>query len=181
METVFSDTQGAKVDFLKECRSNGYTVVLVFIGLESADLSRGRIMERVEAGGHDVPDEKSRCDSPARLTICAKHSPLSIKRSSSTTVRPISLIVLSPSSGTEGGGDERATGPRGRVPRRVTDRDSQEPCVERSRESSEDRRRTTATTCVAPASSTRATRSASATHIDLAAAKDALILAAYHD
>lgn len=58
METVFSDPQGAKVDFLKECRSNGYTVVLVFIGLESADLSRGRIMERVEAGGHDVPDEK---------------------------------------------------------------------------------------------------------------------------
>ena len=58
METVFSDPQGAKVDFLKECRSNGYTVVLVFMGLESADLSRGRIMERVEAGGHDVPDEK---------------------------------------------------------------------------------------------------------------------------
>lgn len=58
METVFSDPQGAKVDFLKECRSNGYTVVMVFIGLESADLSRGRIMERVEAGGHDVPDEK---------------------------------------------------------------------------------------------------------------------------
>ncbi len=58
METVFSDTQGAKVDFLWKCRSNGYTVVLVFIGLESADLSRGRIMERVEAGGHDVPDEK---------------------------------------------------------------------------------------------------------------------------
>lgn len=32
--------------------------MLVFIGLESADLSRGRVMERVEAGGHDVPDEK---------------------------------------------------------------------------------------------------------------------------
>ena len=58
METVFSDPQGAKVDFLKECRSNGYRVVMVFIGLESADLSRGRIMERVEAGGHDVPEEK---------------------------------------------------------------------------------------------------------------------------
>jgi predicted ABC-type ATPase len=57
-ETVFSDPEGAKVDFLKECRSNGYTVVLVFIGLESADLSRGRIIERVQAGGHDVPDEK---------------------------------------------------------------------------------------------------------------------------
>jgi predicted ABC-type ATPase len=58
METVFSDPQGAKLDFLKDCQSHGYAVVLVFIGLESADLSRGRIMERVEAGGHDVPDEK---------------------------------------------------------------------------------------------------------------------------
>lgn len=58
METVFSDPQGAKLEFLKECQSNGYTVVLIFIGLESADLSLGRVMERVEAGGHDVPDEK---------------------------------------------------------------------------------------------------------------------------
>ncbi|PYR24949.1 MAG: hypothetical protein DMF98_13780 [Acidobacteria bacterium] len=58
METVFSDPQGAKLEFLKECQSNGYTVVLIFIGLESAGLSRGRILARVEAGGHDVPDEK---------------------------------------------------------------------------------------------------------------------------
>lgn len=58
METVFSDPHGAKVGFLKECQSRGYAVVLVFIGLESADLSRGRVMERVDGGGHDVPDEK---------------------------------------------------------------------------------------------------------------------------
>jgi predicted ABC-type ATPase len=32
--------------------------VLIFIGLDTAELSRGRVMERVEAGGHDVPDEK---------------------------------------------------------------------------------------------------------------------------
>ena len=32
--------------------------VLVVVGLDTADLSRGRVMERVEAGGHDVPDEK---------------------------------------------------------------------------------------------------------------------------
>jgi predicted ABC-type ATPase len=38
METVFSDSQGAKLGFLKECQSNGYTVILVFIGLESAEL-----------------------------------------------------------------------------------------------------------------------------------------------
>jgi predicted ABC-type ATPase len=30
--------------------------VLIFIGVESADLSR--VLERVEAGAHDVPDEK---------------------------------------------------------------------------------------------------------------------------
>ena len=58
METVFSDPRGAKLEFLKECQSQGYAVVLIFIGLESADLSRGRVMERVEGGGHDVPDEK---------------------------------------------------------------------------------------------------------------------------
>lgn len=58
METVFSDPQGAKLEFLKECQSNGYTVVLVFIGLESAELSLGRIIQRVERGGHDVPDAK---------------------------------------------------------------------------------------------------------------------------
>jgi len=58
METVFSDPHGTKLEFLKECQSQGYAVVLIFIGLESADLSRGRVMERVEGGGHDVPDEK---------------------------------------------------------------------------------------------------------------------------
>lgn len=58
METVFSDPHGAKLDFLKECQERSYTVALVFIGLESVELSRGRVMERVERGGHDVPDEK---------------------------------------------------------------------------------------------------------------------------
>lgn len=58
METVFSDPHGAKPGFLKECQANGYTVVLVFIGLESPELSLGRIIQRVEQGGHDVPDAK---------------------------------------------------------------------------------------------------------------------------
>src|SRR5258706_6140576 len=58
METVFSDPQGAKLKFLKECQSNGYTVILVFIGLESAELSLGRVIQRVERGGHDVLDAK---------------------------------------------------------------------------------------------------------------------------
>ena len=44
--------------FLKECQSSGYTVILVFIGLESAELSLGRVIQRVDRGGHDVPDAK---------------------------------------------------------------------------------------------------------------------------
>jgi predicted ABC-type ATPase len=58
METVFSDRQGTKVDFLRQAQSRGYVVLLVFIGLENSSLAAARVMERLEAGGHDVPDEK---------------------------------------------------------------------------------------------------------------------------
>jgi len=76
METVFSDPQGAKLDFLKECQSQGYVVTLIFIGLDSADLSRGRVMERVEAGGHDVPDEKIVTRFPRTSPTCVTPFPL---------------------------------------------------------------------------------------------------------
>jgi predicted ABC-type ATPase len=59
-ETVFSDPKGAKLEFLKQARSSGYAVFLVFIGLSDSELSIARVMQRVEAGGHDVPDEKLR-------------------------------------------------------------------------------------------------------------------------
>ncbi len=58
METVFSDREGAKIAFLREARSQGYVVLLVFIGLDSSDLAIARVVQRTEAGGHDVPDEK---------------------------------------------------------------------------------------------------------------------------
>ena len=61
---VFSDPQGAKLGFLRDCQSSGYTVILVFIGLESADLSLGRVIQRVERGGHDVPDAKIKARFP---------------------------------------------------------------------------------------------------------------------
>lgn len=57
-ETVFSDPVGAKLGLIEAARSRGFVVFLVFIGLESADLSVGRVMQRVQQGGHDVPDEK---------------------------------------------------------------------------------------------------------------------------
>lgn len=58
METVLSDPQGDKVDLLRRARESGYRIVLVFIGVEEPTLLIGRVMQRVEAGGHDVPDEK---------------------------------------------------------------------------------------------------------------------------
>jgi predicted ABC-type ATPase len=57
-ETVFSDPVGDKLDFLKRLIALGYTVVLCFIGLESAELSEERVAMRVLQGGHDVPAEK---------------------------------------------------------------------------------------------------------------------------
>src|SRR3954451_2861941 len=57
-ETVFSDAGGLKLAFLREARAHGYMVVFVFIGLESSELAIGRVLQRIEQGGHDVPDEK---------------------------------------------------------------------------------------------------------------------------
>jgi predicted ABC-type ATPase len=57
-ETVFSDPVGAKVAFLEEAGQLGYTVVLCYIGLSSAQQSVGRVKLRVLQGGHDVPDDK---------------------------------------------------------------------------------------------------------------------------
>ena len=57
-ETVLSDPVGDKVAFLTKARASGYFVNVHFIALPSPDFSRARVMQRVEEGGHDVPDEK---------------------------------------------------------------------------------------------------------------------------
>ena len=64
---MFSDPQGAKLSFLREASSQGYAVLLVFIGLENAELAIARVMQRVDAGGHDVPDEKITTRFPRSL------------------------------------------------------------------------------------------------------------------
>ena len=55
-ETVFSDPVGEKLSFLKEAEDAGYTVVLCYVGLSSAAVSKTRVSMRVSQGGHDVPD-----------------------------------------------------------------------------------------------------------------------------
>jgi predicted ABC-type ATPase len=57
-ETVFSDPPGEKVAFLEEAASQGYAILLCFIGLDSAATSDDRVAMRVMRGGHDVPPEK---------------------------------------------------------------------------------------------------------------------------
>lgn len=57
-ETVFSDPVGEKIALLREAAEAGYSVVLCFIGIADAEVSRERVAMRVSQGGHDVPDEK---------------------------------------------------------------------------------------------------------------------------
>ena len=57
-ETVFSDPAGEKVQFLREAGEAGYFVAVHFVGLDSPERSRARVIQRVSEGGHDVPDDK---------------------------------------------------------------------------------------------------------------------------
>ncbi len=57
-ETVFSDPVGDKVAFLKKAAAAGYTTILCFVGIASAEVSDERVAMRVAQGGHDVPADK---------------------------------------------------------------------------------------------------------------------------
>jgi len=57
-ETVFSDPVGDKLGFLTRAATEGYTVVVCFIGISGPDVSEERVAMRVSQGGHDVPSQK---------------------------------------------------------------------------------------------------------------------------
>ncbi|MGA9671071.1 MAG: zeta toxin family protein [Terracidiphilus sp.] len=57
-ETVFSDPVGDKLEFLKGAERAGYTVVLLFIGIATPQISDERVAMRASSGGHDVPTNK---------------------------------------------------------------------------------------------------------------------------
>lgn len=56
LETVFSDSEGHKLGLLSQAQSAGYRTVLIFIGVDSPEISIARVQTRKEDGGHDVPD-----------------------------------------------------------------------------------------------------------------------------
>lgn len=66
-ETVFSDPAGEKLALLRDAAAQGYTVVLLFIGIASVELSEARVVHRVTNGGHDVPTEKLEARFPRTL------------------------------------------------------------------------------------------------------------------
>lgn len=57
-ETVFSDSVGDKLKFLREVARQDYTVVLCYVGISGPDVSEERVAMRISQGGHDVPAEK---------------------------------------------------------------------------------------------------------------------------
>jgi predicted ABC-type ATPase len=66
-ETVFSHWKAlpgglhqSKIDVIRMLQEHGYYVILLFVGLASADLSVLRVSTRRSQGGHDVPEEKLR-------------------------------------------------------------------------------------------------------------------------
>ncbi len=72
METVLSDRKGAKLAELQHARAQGFTVVLIFIGIDSSELSAARVAGRVAHGGHDVPADLIRDRFPRTLDNLAR-------------------------------------------------------------------------------------------------------------
>lgn len=64
-ETVFSHP--SKIDFVAKARALSYQVVMVFIHLEITSLNKARVQQRIETGGHAVPEEKIEARIPRTL------------------------------------------------------------------------------------------------------------------
>lgn len=96
-ETVFSDPEGDKVHFLERAVSEGYAVVLFFIGIASAALSDARVVQRVASGGHDVPPEKIRDRFPrvlANLERAVRDLPHVVVYDNSRLDTPFELLAV---------------------------------------------------------------------------------------
>lgn len=58
METVFS--HASKLEEMADALEAGFRVLVLHVGVDSADLSMARVAGRVQEGGHAVPEEKVR-------------------------------------------------------------------------------------------------------------------------
>jgi predicted ABC-type ATPase len=55
-ETVMSSQD--KVDFLREAKQSGFKTYLYFVATEDPAINIQRVMQRVQSGGHHVPEDK---------------------------------------------------------------------------------------------------------------------------
>lgn len=70
-ETVFSDPVGAKVSMLRRAMDAGFSVRLIYVGLDSPALAEARVSHRVGNGGHAVPPDKIAARYPRSLANLA--------------------------------------------------------------------------------------------------------------
>jgi len=69
-ETVLSTQE--KIDFLKDAKKAGYTIVLLYITTQSQKINVKRIQTRVAMGGHHVPPEKTSLRYDRSMTLLAE-------------------------------------------------------------------------------------------------------------
>ncbi len=96
-ETVLSDPVGDKVEQLASYVALGYTVVLIFIRIESADESSRRVSMCACQGGHDVPEEKLRARfdrTQANLQRAIQQLPQVIVFSNQDLSNPYQFVAL---------------------------------------------------------------------------------------
>lgn len=96
-ETVLSDPIGEKVDQLAGYAALGYTVVLIFIQIDSPEQSISRVSMRVSQGGHDIPDEKLRArfkQTQANFNRAIERLPYVVIYSNNDLAHPYRLVEL---------------------------------------------------------------------------------------
>jgi predicted ABC-type ATPase len=76
LETVFSDGEGYKLDLIRKAQKKGYIAGVIYIGLDDPQLSVARVVDRVQNGGHDVPDGLIHSRFPRSLENLKKAIPL---------------------------------------------------------------------------------------------------------
>jgi predicted ABC-type ATPase len=74
-ETVFSHP--SKIDFVAKAKALGYCIHLVFIHVATPELNIGRVISRVNEGGHNVPEDKIRTRIPRTIKNVAIAAQLS--------------------------------------------------------------------------------------------------------
>jgi predicted ABC-type ATPase len=73
-ETVFSHP--SKIDFVAKAKALGYQVVMVFVHLEQSNLNKARVHQRIETGGHAVPEDKIEARIPRTVDNVLNALPL---------------------------------------------------------------------------------------------------------